>query len=443
MIESHFKSGLLLATLGASLAIQGAAQNNFMLHSDPANVPSVAATYGLTVLDQVPSHGVALVTGLANAGQIADVANDSNVDNFEAVGQGTAPETPANLQLNQSTTAILDNLAGRTLTTYFGVTTVSNYVNQAAVQIINLANAQSTFNATGSGVVAIIDTGIDPNHPVLQGSIVPGYDFTRNQPGIPNEMNDLDPNTASLLLSTTPELGKTNAATLNQSTTAILDSNQANAINPANLPAAFGHGTMVAGIVHLVAPTAMIMPLKAFQAGGGANTYDIVRAIYFAVDNGASVINMSFSLDVPSTEFMKAVDYATSNGVICVSSTGNSGKETMVYPASMVTVVGVASTDNNDQRSTFSNYGSSVAHMAAPGEGIVTTYPGNNYAGVWGTSFSAPFVAGTAALLKQFAPGLTLNQATEAFADAKQLAPSLGYGRLDVYQAVRDVLPHH
>ena len=442
-MKSHFKSSVLLVILGALFVLHAAAQNNFILHTDPANMPSVVAAYGLTVLDQVPSHGVALVTGVTSDDQVAAINSDPNVDNFEAVGQGVSPETPANIQLNQSTTAILDNLAGRTLVTYFGVTTVSNYVNQTAVQIINLTKAQATYNATGSGVVAIIDTGIDPNHTVLQGSIVPGYDFTSNQAGIPNEMNDLDPNTASLLQGTTPELSKTNAATVNQSTTAILDSNQASAINPANLPAAFGHGTMIAGIVHLVAPTAMIMPLKAFQANGSANTYDIIRAIYFAVDNGASVINMSFSLNGPSTEFMKAINYATANGVICVSSTGNNGKEMMAYPASMVTVIGVASTDNNDQRSTFSNYGSSVAHMAAPGEAIVTTYPGNNYADVWGTSYSAPFVTGTAALLIQLAPNLTIQQAAEAFADAKPLAPSLGYGRLDVYRAVRDVLPEH
>jgi len=290
-------------------------------------------------------------------------------------------------------------------------------------------------------VVAIIDTGIDPNHPVLANVIVPGYDFTRNQAGIPNEMNDLDPNTASLLQSKTNELGKSNVAALNQSTTAILDGNQASAINPVNLPAAFGHGTMVAGIVHLVAPTAKIMPLKAFKADGSAGTYDIIRAIYYAADNGASVINMSFSLVVPSSEFVRAVNYATEHGVVCVSSTGNNGKETMVYPASMVNVLGVASTDNSDQRSTFSNYGSSLAHLAAPGEAIVTTYPGNNYAGAWGTSFSAPFVTGTIALFEQFKPGLYIQDAADAISHAKALSLSLGYGRLDVAQAVAEVAP--
>ena len=442
-MKKHIISGILV-TLAILFAIQAIAQDQFILNANPAKVPSIAAAYGLTVLNEDPPHNVALVLGptsLSDQDVIGEVDSDTNVDYFEVAGQALAPETPANLQLNQSTTAILDNLAGRTLTTYFGVTTVSNYVNQPAAQIVNLATAQSTYNATGGGVVAIIDTGIDPNHPVLQASVVPGYDFTRNLAGIPNEMNDLAPNIASLLQSKTAELGKTSVASLNQSTTAILDSNQASSINPANLPPAFGHGTMVAGIVHLVAPTAKIMPLKAFKADGTASTYDIIRAIYFATDNGASVINMSFSLVTPSAEFVRAIDYATDHGLICVSSTGNNGKETMLYPASMVTVLGVASTDNNDQRSTFSNYGSSLAHLAAPGEAIVTTYPGNNYAGAWGTSFSAPFVTGTAALLEQFTPGLTIHDAADAISHAKALTLSLGYGRLDVLQAIAQVAP--
>ena len=65
------------------------------------------------------------------------------------------------------------------------------------------------------------------------------------------------------------------------------------------LPHAFGHGTMVAGLVHVVAPTASIMPLKAFSADGSSNLFDIERAIYYAVDHGAKVINMRFSMDAP------------------------------------------------------------------------------------------------------------------------------------------------
>jgi len=74
---------------------------------------------------------------------------------------------------------------------------------------------------------------------------------------------------------------------------------------------------------------------------------------------------------------------------------------------------------NTDQRRTFSNYGSSLAHLAAPGEATVTTYPGNNYAGAWGTSFRVPFVTGTIALFEQFKPGLYIHDAADAISHAK------------------------
>src|SRR2546422_6667019 len=105
----------------------------------------------------------------------------------------------------------------------------------------------------------------------------------------------------------------------NQSTASILDTTQ--------VPQAFGHGTMVAGIIHLVAPTAQIMPLKAFKADGTSNLFDILRAIYFAVDHGAKVINMSFSMVNSSPELVRAINYANGHGLICVSSAGNTRSE--------------------------------------------------------------------------------------------------------------------
>src|SRR6185295_14874653 len=96
---------------------------------------------------------------------------------------------------------------------------------------------------------------------------------------------------------------------VNGSTVAMVDPAIATLLT--QLPHAFGHGTMVAGLVHVVAPTAMIMPLKAFKADGTSNAFDIERAIYYAVDHGAKVINMSFSSETPSTELTRAIDYAT------------------------------------------------------------------------------------------------------------------------------------
>ena len=193
---------------------------------------------------------------------------------------------------------------------------------------------------------------------------------------------------------------------------------------------------MVAGIIHLVAPTAQIMPLKAFKADGTSNLFDILRAIYFAVDHGAKVINMSFSMVNSSPELVRAINYANGHGLICVSSAGNTGKETLVFPAGYRNVIGVASTNNLDMRSTFSNFGHSLTFMTAPGEGIITTYPGNHYAAAWGTSFSTPFVSGTAALLVQTQLTITPGEVFKVLAHAKPLSSDLGWGRLDIYLAL-------
>src|SRR2546426_9667854 len=103
--------------------------------------------------------------------------------------------------------------------------------------------------------------------------------------------------TASILdQSTASILDQNTIVILNQSTASILDQSTASILDTRQVPQTFGHGTMVAGIIHLVAPAARIMPLKAFEADGTAHLFDILRAIYYAVDHGAKVINMSFSL---------------------------------------------------------------------------------------------------------------------------------------------------
>lgn len=147
------------------------------------------------------------------------------------------------------------------------------------------------------------------------------------------------------------------------------------------------------------------MPLKAFHADGTADLSDIIRAIYYAVQNHVNVINMSFDLTSNSIELTNVINYASSHNVICVASSGNDGLEEVVYPAGLKNVMGVSSTNDLDQRSTFSNYGNQVVWVAAPGENTVTTYPFGTYSVSSGTSFSSPLVAGAAALIPNLKPG--------------------------------------
>jgi subtilisin family serine protease len=323
------------------------------------------------------------------------------------------------------------SLVDSTPVPYYGSTVWEGYVNQPATQIINLARAQQRFHLTGSGIIADIDTGVDPNHPVLRPVLLPGYDFTRNQPG-GSEMNDLPAGTPA------PESPCANCTPgkVNQHSIAMVDQHSIAMVDGPGLEA-FGHGTMVAGVLHLVAPTARIMPLKAFRPDGSGNLSDILRAIYYASQNKVTVVNMSFDLKSPSKELAAAVTSAEKNGVLFVASAGNDGCMEMVYPAGLSNVMGVASTNFQDQRSSFSNYGDQIVWVAAPGEAIVTTYPFGTYAAAWGTSFSAPMVSGGVDLIKSANPGASEMQAALAMANAQYLwAVGMGNGRIDLYRAV-------
>ncbi len=322
---------------------------------------------------------------------------------------------------------------------YFGTKVWNGYANQPASAIVRVQDAQNRFNVVGKGIVADIDTGVDPGHPALQSALLLGYDFTRNQAG-GSEMTDF----AS---PAPPPCPNCQPAIVNQSSAAILDQSSA-AILDGNLQyAAFGHGTMVMGVIHLVAPKAQLLPLKAFRSDGTGFLSDILRAIYFAVQNNANVINMSFDTTTNSTEMKNALDYANQSNVISVASAGNDGSPAppnFVYPAALQTdVMGVASTSDLDTRSTFSNYGNPIVWVAAPGEAIVTTYPFSTYAAGWGTSFSAPFVSGGVALMRGLHPDINESSAASALAHAQYVGPDMGNGRLDLVMALAALPPQN
>jgi subtilisin family serine protease len=312
---------------------------------------------------------------------------------------------------------------------YYGTVVWHGYAAQPAAQIIRLGDAQRGFNVWGSGIVAVIDTGVDTSHPVLVPVLIPGYDFTRNQPGA-SEWLDVP----QLQSSTSNEdqqpviVQQSSAAILDQSSAAILDGGPYSA---------FGHGTMTTGLVHLAAPRAKILPLKAFTSDGTGYLSNIIAALYYAVQHQANVVNMSFDVSSPSPALSQATAYANQKGVVLVAAAGNENTSAPVYPAALKgNVIGIASTTDWDQRSSFSNYGTADVWIAAPGEYVISTFPGGTYGSASGTSFSSPLVAGSAALLLQAKPSLHQADAATAFSHAVLLTPDLNRGRLDVYQAL-------
>ena len=191
-------------------------------------------------------------------------------------------------------------------------------------------------------------------------------------------------------------LNDTAVSVLNPSTVALLDSSLAKLLN--DRPSLyFGHGTMVSSLIHALAPSARILPLKVFDMWGRATSFRIAKAVVFAATNGARVLNMSFSLDTQSPLVQDALTYA--KNTVLVASIGNdNSKVDKNYPASYGKVLGIAATDLNDRKTAFSNYGP-VADVSAPGEGLISAYPGGLYA-VWsGTSAASALVSGESALL--------------------------------------------
>lgn len=227
-----------------------------------------------------------------------------------------------------------------------------------------------------------------------------------------------------------------------------------------------GHGTHVGGIIGAesdngqgiagISYGAKIMPLKAGNSSGILFSEDIIDAIYYAADNGAKVINMSFGGYYNSTLEQEAVNYARGKGVVIFAAAGNDSNTTMNYPAGYTNVIGVGATTNQDQRASFSNYNSSV-DLTAPGRYIYSTMPtysvsmnslgySQNYDYVSGTSMASPHTAGLAALIISQNPALTpldIEQAMQSNADDLGVAGRddyFGYGRVNVYESLKSLL---
>ena len=429
----------------------GSAEDRYVIHTN-GNINQIAKRHGLKVIHSLAGsgsgHHVLSSSGLNPREVLNSLAADSDIKTAETdvpvllPGQRSgAPVHPASAPQGRSLP--LDG----SMSWYYSSMAANSYINQTAGQLINIKGAHDI--SLGGTKVAVIDTGIDRTNLVLAASIGQGWDFIHNQP-MGQELADVNQETTPILdqettpildQETTPILDGGSAIVLNQETTPILDQETTPILDSNKFPA-YGHGTMTSGLIHLVAPKATLLPVRSFAADGTSTISQIVAGIYWAIDHDAQVINMSFSTQQNSNILKKAIDDANSRGIICVAAAGNDGKSISVWPAAYESVIGVGSTNDSDIRSLFSNYGSAVL-LAAPGEAVITTYPSTNgglkqhYAEVWGTSFSTPLVAGTAALLADLNDHINAAQAARIFSQSSVSIGNqgLGAGELDAYQA--------
>jgi subtilisin family serine protease len=426
--------------------------NSYILQSPSlVQAQAVCQKYGMTLVSTIHSPDTYLVQMSASVDpkSLGDWTKDDpdvkhiEFDNKFKQSKQKGPGAPV-----PTASPLATYLTDSNLIATYGSSAIVAYVQQPAFFSNSTYSAGVHAGFKGTGIVAIIDTGIDAQNPILAPVVIPGYDFTRNLAGYASDLADVDQSTAHILHQSTAHiLHQSTAHILHQlgtsSSAAAFDAATANALANTPLPNDFGHGTMVAGLVHLVAPGAKLMPLKAFNADGSGDEADIVRAIYFAADNNANIINMSFGLPDISDALMKAINYANRKGVICIASVGNDAQTALVYPAAFGNVIGVASVNSLNQPSLFTNRGADLVTIAAPGENLVTTFPGDQYAVASGTSFSAPLVAGAASQMLQEAKDNIAGQLQEAdIARALKHASvcvtdgSLGAGCMDMAQAV-------
>ena len=314
--------------------------------------------------------------------------------------------------------------------------------------------------ATGKGVlVGVIDTGIEWQHPDLVQALAISVaeDINNNatfepwpsieiRNGVSGDLNGIDEDENGFI---DDVIGYD---VVDQTFGNIGDSK-----NPDPVPFdEQGHGTSVSGVIAAtpnneigisgLATGAKIITIRAFDATGNAEEDDIAMAIVYAAKRGAQVVNMSFGDGVDSPIMRDAVAYAAEMNCLLIASSGNTGGVSQQFPASYAQVMAVGATTSSDNRAVFSSTGSIVS-LTAPGDRITTTAVGLRYRTVSGTSFAAPYVAATAAMLLQRSPGLSTRELKGILEESstdlgiRGWDVEYGAGRLNAYAALLQKAP--
>ena len=337
------------------------------------------------------------------------------------IGDGTDPNQPL---LLGDTEYSVETAEGKTGSGYVSspAVTAAHFQTQYALAQLNVPAAQTL--STGAGVaVAVVDTGVAAGHPALGNSVLSGWNVRENN---------------------------TNTADIGDG-----QDNDGDGMTDEGV----GHGTYVAGLIHLVAPDAKIVPVVVLDSEGKTSQWLLMKGIYWAIDRGVEVINVSIGTTYDGDSVEAALHEARTLSIVVVAAAGNCGCDLRENPAMKSSALGVVSVDDNDIKSDFSNY-NDKAFISAPGDSVPdagdptgwnTTRsifgptPGGGYAAWEGTSFATPLVSGTVALIRAQNPVWAYNELTFDAIEAllanhavpiDQLNPDfagqLGAGRLDV-----------
>ena len=297
---------------------------------------------------------------------------------------------------------------------------------------IDASEAWDRFMGSSNVIVAVTDTGVDYTHSDLAANMwtnsgeIPGNGLDDDGNGFVDDVYGYD--------------------------FAYADS------DPMDV---YGHGTHVSGTIGALAdngigvagvsPNVRIMPVKFLADDGWGTSAGGAAAIVYAVDNGARIINASWGGTGYSQAIYDAIEYAAAHDVLFVAAAGNSGSNNDAsprYPAAydLPNIVAVAATDHDDALTNFSCYGPTTVDLGAPGANIASTIPGDAYASWSGTSMAAPHVAGTAALLAGFSPGISYADMKAYLLDSSDPTPSLAGlvvsgGRLNADRALAALSP--
>lgn len=281
---------------------------------------------------------------------------------------------------------------------------------------------------TGSKAVkvAVIDTGIDLDHPDLKANLWTNPNETKN--GIDDDHNGY-----------------------------VDDLQGWDFVNDDAAPADDnGHGTHCSGTIGAVGNNAAgvvgvcwntsLIALKILNASGNGTLSDAEEAIYYSTSLGVTLTSNSWSGDEFSQSLKEAIDAAGNAGILFIAAAGNSGSYTEFYPEypgayESTNLISVAATTRQDTLADFSNYGPVSTDLAAPGQDIYSTVPGGGYGNNSGTSMACPHVTGACALLKSFRPALTAPQIRELILKSVDVIPALQNktatgGRLNVFNAL-------